>query len=498
MKRTKTEYTREGLVIARDYEKCLSSMCHHVSNDEYYGRPFLLEEFQRENIWKPIFATGSMVEKGETVDGRPLTRFERRFRRAIIGLPSGLGKTELAAALVLTVATMEVRYNGQYGVVASSKDQVRNIFEKIATMIKLNETWSQQWAINKDVIVHRETGAKIMVLPNKADALESWHFNVLIFDELHVYKDDKVWAAGIKGQKVLDQPLAIGITTAGDSREGFLWNTLALAENDPGMYVYWLGLDDKDSINSRKAWEKLMVASWVTWESIQDQRNSASSKRAFERYTANRFPTDKNEYSCFTETQIKACSRSKNEFDLDKPFAIGIDGATSGDSYAIVAYQERKDKNGKIQAYTKEWVFDEPTEKGRYDLVHIMELVADLYQTHYPYVVGIDPNRMIVMAQQLESTYGVEIVSFAQNNPTMCQATSLVIASVKDKTLHLKGCPKLQRHLLNTIEDDKDSFGVRFGKDAKKSKIDAAIALAIASLAYNKLVRGNEDAVPVM
>ena len=49
MRRTETAYSREGLVMARDYEKCLSSMCHHVSNDSFYGKPFLLEPFQREN-----------------------------------------------------------------------------------------------------------------------------------------------------------------------------------------------------------------------------------------------------------------------------------------------------------------------------------------------------------------------------------------------------------------------------------------------------------------
>ena len=144
MKRTDTEYSRKGLMIARDYEHCLSSMCCHVSNDSYYGKPFLLEPFQRENIWKPLFACG------EEKDGV----FQRRFRRAIIGLPSGMGKTELAAGIVLTIATMEVRYNGQYGVVASTKEQVRNIFEKIGTMIKLNDTLSQQWDIQKNVIVH--------------------------------------------------------------------------------------------------------------------------------------------------------------------------------------------------------------------------------------------------------------------------------------------------------------------------------------------------------
>lgn len=482
MYRTETTYSQEGLVMARDYEKCCAAKCHHVSNDAYYGKPFLLEEFQRDNVWKPIFACGEMAQGG----------FNRRFRRAIIGLPSGYGKTELAAAIVLTIATMEPIYNGQYGVVASSKDQVQNIFGKIATMIKLDEDMSGQWDIGKEVITHLETGAKIMVLPNKAAALESWHFNVLVFDELHVYSDDKVWAAGLKGQKVLHNPLSIGITTAADAREGFLWDTLEKAKNDPNMYVYWLGLDDGDDINSRKAWEKLMVASWVTWDSIQDQRASASSKRSFERYTANRFPSKKGEYSCFTSQQLQALSRKANEIDFSLPWTMGIDGATSGDSFAIVAYQKRKE-DGKVVEATREWIFDEPDEDtGYYPLNDIMELVVGLCDTKRPQVVGIDPSRMIVMANQLSDNYGVDVTSFPQNNATMCQATSLVVNSVKSKSLRLKGCPKLRKHLENTVEDDKGAYGMRFGKDDKKSKIDGAIALAIAELAFEKLVDGSE------
>lgn len=485
MRRTETSYSREGLIMARDYEKCLSSMCHHVSNDSYYGKPFLLEPFQRENIWKPIFATGSM-EGG---------RFKRRFRRAIIGLPSGYGKTEFAAAIVMTVSTMEVIHNGQYGVVARSKDQVRNIFEKIATMIKLNDTWKSQWDIGKDVITHNETGAKIMVLPNDPDALESWHFNVLIFDELHVYRNSKVWDAGLKGQKVLWNPLSIGITTAADAREGFLWDTLKKADDDPGMYLYWLGLDDKADIDKRESWEPLLCASWVTWESIQDQRNMATSKRSFERYTANRFPKDRDAYSCFTSAQLDQCERGVNTIDFKRPYTIGIDGATAGDSYAIVAYQERPNKSGKMVGYTKSWIFDTPDEDtGHYPLNQIMELIAGVCQEHWPEVVGIDPNRMIVMSSQLNDVYGIDTVSFAQNNATMCQATSIVMNLVKDRRLKLKGERKLRQHLENTVEEEREPYGTRFGKDSRKSKIDGAIALAIAALAYNKLVAGSEDA----
>lgn len=480
MRRTSTEpYSREGLMQARAKEKCLSSMCRHVANDSYYGQPFLLEPFQRENMWLPVFGSGQMV------DGQ----WRRKYRRAIFCLPSGYGKTEMAAAIVLTVATTEVVYNGEYGVVASSLEQVGKIFNKIGTMIKLDPTLSRQWEIGTKVITHRETGAKIMVFPNKADALEGWHLNVVIFDEMHVYKDSKVWDAALKGQKVLNNPLAIGITTAGDAREGFLWDTLESGMNDPGMYIYWLGMDDGQDIDDPKSWEPLMVASWVTWESIEDQRNSATSRRSFERYTANRFPMDKDAYSCFTAKQLDACMKAENDWDWQQPFTLGIDGATSGDSFAIEGYQRFTDEDGEEHHNVREWVFDEPDEDtGRYPLNDIMELIAGIYQQYYPAVIGIDPNRMIVMSAQLQDVYGVETVSFPQNNAVMCQATQLVYHLVKSGALRLSGCPKTREHLANTIEEDKGSYGVRFGKNSHRDKIDAAIALAIAVLGYDKLV----------
>lgn len=488
MKRTKTTCSRVGLARARDYERCLSYHCRHVSNDRFYGKPFLLADFQRENIWKPILGTGRMGKEG----------YERRYHRALIGLPSGYGKSDLATAMLLTIATMEPIHNGQYGLVASSLDQVGNLYTKVSTMIKLDDDLSAQWIAGKRVIEHRETGAKIMVFPNKASALESWHLNVAIFDELHVYRDSSVWDAAVKGQKVLDDPLLIGITTAGDRREGFLWELLKDSADDPGMYVYWLGLDDKDNINRKRSWDKLMVAPWVTWDDIQDQRNSASSRRSFERYTANRFPLTSNADAVFTARQLNQCARGRNEFDFEQPFALGIDGATSGDTFALVAYQERRNANGNAVGYTHEWVYDDPGDDGRYEIEQILELVADLYSRYWQMqTVAMDPNRLILFGNLLQNNYGVPIVSMAQNNATMCQACALTTYAVKHNRIKLAGCPKLKSHLANVTELEREPYGTRFGKADPAHKIDAAIALALAQLAYEQLVKTQDKLVEV-
>ena len=465
---TPVEYTREGLLIAKAYERCLTAKCHHVSNDRYYAQPFALEPWQREHVWKPLFAAGRMGEDG---------RFERRFRRAIIGLPSGYGKTELAAAIVITVATMEVIHNGQYGVVASSLDQVRNIFEKIATMIRLDADLSHQWEVSKNVIQHRETGAKIMVLPNKASALESWHFNVLIFDELHVYKDSGVWDAGLKGQKVLHNPLAIGITTASGARDGFLWQTLEACEDDEGMYVYWLGLDDSDDIDDPDAWRKLLVASWVNWEDIADQRNSATTPRSFERYTANRFPMSKSSSSCFRAAEIESARRSRAEFDFDQRFTVGVDGAISRDTFAIVAYQRTEDGRDAF----REWIWDEPDESGYYPMPEIMDVLTELYR-HRP-LIAVDPARLTLMVQLLERERGVRTFGLAQTDKVMCPASQLLADSVHLGRACFADAPTLAVHASNCIEDIRKAYGFRFtssGTGSRKRYIDAAIAGAMA------------------
>ena len=452
---------------------------HHVGNDEYYGTPFYLESFQSANIWSPIFGTGRMSGGA----------FRRRYRTALIGLPRDYGKTELACAMLLTDANMHPVHNGQYGIVAYSKEQAGKILRTMKAMIALDPDLSGIWEPLKAEIVNSETGAVIKVFPYSEGALQSWHFNMLVADELHVWRDDTVWSAIISGMGSIPNSLVVAITTASGSRSGFLWDWLSGTDEltsvfeDDEAYCWWLGADDSDSIDSRKTYAKIALPSWIKIENIERQRKRLS-RRNFERYILNRFPLSASAYACFTHLQIASCCRGEADFDFSAPYTIGIDGATSGDCFAIVAYQ-RRDGVG----YAREWVFDEPDpDTGYYPVAEIAQLVADICAKSYPEVVGVDPNRMIVLSNMLYDTYGIEVTSFAQNNATMCQACALVMNLVKSRSVRLGSSPKLRAHLLSTVEDEKEGYGIRFGKNERKDKIDAAIALAIAVLAYDKLV----------
>lgn len=476
--------SKAGKEEAGELEYFVATHLKHVGNDEYNGLPFFLEEWQRKNIWYPIFGTGKMTGG----------RFRRRYRSALIGMPRDFGKSELAAAMLLAEANMHPINNGQYGIVAYSKEQATKDLGVLKAMIRKDPDLKAVWDIQKHEIVNLENGSVIKVFPYSEGSLQSWHFNMIIADELHVWRDESVWNAIVSGMGSIPNSLVIAITTASGKRQGFLWDWINGTEDlvsileDDEAYCWWHGANDEDDIDDQRVWKRIVLPSWITVEDMKRQRKR-QSRANFERYSLNRFPLKQTSESFFSTLQLDRCCREDNDFDYSAPYTLGIDGATSGDSFAIVAFQRR---NG--IGFTKEWVFDEPDpDTGYYPLNQIMELIAAICQRSWPRVVGIDPNRMIVMNNQLLEVYGIDTVAFRQDNPTMCQATSLVVNLVLAGKLRLAGCPKLIAHLANTVKDDKGSYGERFSKDSKLSKIDAAIALAIATLAYDKVV-GEEDA----
>lgn len=449
---------------------------HHVGNDEYNGKPFYLEDWQRENIWNPVFGTGRVEGKGDE------RRFRRRYRTALIGMPRNFGKTELVCAMVMSEANVSPVANGQYGIVAYSREQATKILGTLRAMVALDPDLKALWESYKNEIVNRETGAVIKVLPYSEGSVQSWHFNMLIADELHVWKDDSVFNAVSAGMANIPDSLMLAITTASGSRDGFLWEWLngtrdrTAATDDPTTYCWWLGADDRDKVDDQEVWARLAVPSWVTVDNTLSVRRRMS-KSNFERYVLNRFPSETVLDPALDPADVDACAAVRAPLDFDEPFSLAVDGAISGDAFAIVAHQEA----GGVDRW-HEWVFDEPGESGYYDLNQIEQLIAGIAQK-YRCKVGIDQSRLLLMAQQLQDDYGVEVYAIRQDNPTMCQACATLTNSVRSHRSALAGCPKLAAHLKNCMRADREPYGTRWTSERHGQgtrRIDAAIAAAMA------------------
>lgn len=473
-------YTKAGLYKAGLYETFLSMHINHAGNDNYYASPFYLEEWQREKIFKPIFGQGKLDENGN---------FVRSFSTALIGLPRNWGKTELSCAILLTVANCEPIYNGQYGIIAYSEAQATKIFKTIKTMINLDPDLRYQWEVMKNTIEHKETGAEILVFPYSEGAVQSWHFNLVIADELHTWRDSSVWDAIQSGQRDIPGALCIGISTASRSRSGFLWDLVStIAPQDPSTYLCWIGANDSDSATSKRTWKKVSLPSWVTLDAIERQFKK-TTRESFERYTLNRFPLGKVSAPAIKRRAITACQKQSAVFDFDEPFSVGVDGAVSGDTLAICAYQQQGERD-----VFATWEWSEPDESGYYDFIEVADVLEMLgkkkgllTKDRVP-CIGLDPARMVLLMKFVEKERGIKTFVVKQMPSIMCPASTMLKHSIESGKACLGGLETLADHARNCVEETHRAYGMRFsseGSGQAKKHIDMAIAAAMAMYIYD-------------
>ena len=480
----KKRYTNAGLQRADLYEFFCMQHIHHAGNDEFYAKPFDLEPWQREYIWRPILATGKVVNG----------TFRRTYRRAVICVPRDYGKSEIACAMLLTVANMEPVYNGQYGLIASSEPQAKKLLKKLKTMCALDPELNALWEPLKGGMQNRETGAEILVFPYSEAAVQGWHFNMIVCDELHVWRDSSVWDAIISGMRSIPNSLCLAITTAGAEAKGFLYDLLTeTAPNDPACYYWWLCASEKDKANDRRVWKKLALPSWVSVADIEEQFHALKRPR-FERYMLNRFPQLASEKHAIKQTRINFCAKQAAKFDFSQFFAVGIDGATSGDTLAICCYQEQEGRDVFL-----EFAWEEPDETGYYDFMEVADVLEVLGNKSGKPLIGADPARMVLLLKYLEREKGIETFVLKQQPSIMYPACELLRHSIEGKTACLADTPILADHAGNCIEEQNKAYGMRFtssGSGKTKKHIDMAIAASMAMYIYKNVPqpRNYEDA----
>lgn len=467
----------EGLRQARRARVFAESFMTYAGESELCGEPYEVSDWMWRNIWKPLFATGS-------VDKRT-GRWVRRFRRALIGVHRGFGKSQVASVIVMTVATMEALPNGIYGIVADTKDNTLMIKNYLKTMIRANRQLSAEWKIYKDVIRNDRTGQEIIVFPYKEAALQGKHFHVLVGDEVHVWKDGAVWDAAVSGQAKVRNALTIGITTAGSSRDGLLFKLYQRLKTDRFAFISWLGITDSDKVSDRRCWRKITAAGRITMEELEEQFDALPLK-SFERYYLNRTPMEETEEPFMRRRDVEECAKRSLDIDWSKWFAVGIDGAVNGDTLAMVAAQRR----GEDWALAC-WAWEVPGAMGTHDLLDVADVLQDISSRGGNPLAVVDPARMQLFVNTLYRERGMELVEMAQSPRVMCPASELLAYAVRRHRAALGGdgdMDVLARHCVNARSEESKAFGRRMtserhGRGTKR--IDAAIAAAMAMYAYD-------------
>lgn len=447
----------------------------YAGESDKYGEPIRWSEWEEKNIWRPLFGTGKMV------DGR----FFRRYRRALIGLHRSYGKSQVCAEIILSEATLNEHYNAMYGIVADGLGNTQNIKNYIKSMIANSPDLAAEWKPYKDEIVNVRTNQRILVFPYKENAMQSKHFDVLVCDEVHMFRDDAVWKGALSSQSKIHNSLTIGVTTAGKSRDEFLFGLYKELKGASDAYVCWLGIDDGDDPLDRSCWKKITVAGRITKDEMEAQLLALGPK-AFERYVLNRTPMDETEEPFMRRADVESCARRDGELDMDQWFCVGVDGAVRGDTLAVVAAQRT---SGQEWAF-KEWCWEKPGPMEVYDLTEVADVLQQLAMQRGNPMIVTDPARMQFLVNWLDRERGMELVEMPQQPSIMCPASELLARTISTRHASLSGTPVLTKHCINAVSSESKAYGRRLASEKGRhgqgtKRIDAAVAAAMAMYSYD-------------
>ncbi|BDZ81406.1 terminase [Claveliimonas bilis] len=199
---------------------------HHVQGEDkngttYKGKLMKLTEWQ---IFVIVNLFG-FFKKGTRI---------RRFSEALIFLPRKQGKTSFSAALAEAKSVLDRLSGAKTYIVANSVKQTLESFNFLVDNTKELKEEVKKLRIrdnNQEHSISIDFGdgtADIYAIANQDDKLDSLNCNCLILDELHSWKraGAKKYTLMKNAMKAYRNKLLIGISTAGDTPDGFLANRL--------------------------------------------------------------------------------------------------------------------------------------------------------------------------------------------------------------------------------------------------------------------------------
>lgn len=172
---------------------------------------------------------------------------DRLIRSAFIMIPRGARKSTIAGSLGLyhTLGKDVRRKKGQIIVAASAKKQAFHVFGEARDMA-LSTPWitppdgkgaevvrirgSAKQAAEDPYIEHIGDGTTMVVASADGDSSHGTTPSVAIFDELHTFKNDKLYSAIQSGMVKVPGTLSIVITTAGRGQSGVAWEEYQYAK----------------------------------------------------------------------------------------------------------------------------------------------------------------------------------------------------------------------------------------------------------------------------
>jgi len=178
----------------------------------YAGVPFILEDWQKRDIIRPIF--GRMGADGY-----------RQYRQVLVEIPRKNGKSEIGAGVALKLLCADGERGAEVYSAAADRDQAALVYSVAEPMVQMSPVLSARCRItaSRKNIVYKRTASRYRVISAEGRRQHGLNPSGIIFDEVHTQRDRRLWDALQMGTDVRSQPLVFAPTTAGIPDDSPLW-----------------------------------------------------------------------------------------------------------------------------------------------------------------------------------------------------------------------------------------------------------------------------------
>jgi phage terminase large subunit-like protein len=442
--------------------------------EPFAGKPFVLSEWQREEIVKPIFgykwkATGLRV-----------------FREVYIQLARKNGKSSLIAAILLLILFMDGRGLEIY-CAATKEDQAKLIFNDCSEFVRSSSALKKRCQVYTKHITCRVNSSILKILSADQNSLDGLNVSAASIDELHAHPTARVHDVIMTATGTRSQPLVLKVTTAGDNLQGVCFKQYEYAEDilegridDPAYFAYIAEPDIEDDWKSPEAYRKANPNLGISVREDYIQRELAkaiaqpSYVPVYRKYTLDQWMQTSG-VAWLDYERWKKCAARYDEEDLRGcPAWLGVDMSKTTDLTAVAAVvelrEERYSRAGdrlapglyllvkcflpaerieltdRREADYKQWVEDgwiNVCGTSSIDDDDVSEQIAEWHGLFEVREVGVDRNRAGSVIKRIEAAHGREVIEVDQSMKGISETAKSLERAIADVTLRHNDNPCL-------------------------------------------------------
>lgn len=417
----------------------------------------------------------------------PKTR-RRKHRRAYIQIARKNGKTFLFACIALYEAVMGEE-GGEVYFVAGDRQQASRAFEEVRMIVEQDEDLSERVVMFRMHMEVPATGTILRVLSSEVGLQMGLSPSFVLFDEVAVQPNDRLWTTMSLGSAAREEPMIVGISTPGWEKDSLAFRLYEHGKQvrsgevkDPHFFfACWEPKDPECDWTDPEVWRECnpALAEGTRDNQVVDEEDFRAALPTTPEHDFRRFRLG--QWTSTRDAALKtgawaARATPGRQLLVGEPMVLGFDGSRERDCTALIGCT--------LDGFLFEVEVWEPASE-RVDPKVVAETLRQVCGTWDVRSIACDETLWTWVLLELDAER-YNVVAVPQNNFRYVKMWQRFEDGVMEGKITHDGSPTLARHVGNLVLKS-DRFGRRATRDrtAPRSFIDAAMA---AQFAYSEVV----------